>query len=112
MKLISWPALVLLAVIVAGYVALALGHVDTGGYDVLVGPVVAAVLVTAKLAEATNGQNVTLGEIHENTNGKLTERLQTIVPAAVEDVLVRHGVIPAASTPVPAAPPTVDPPAS
>jgi hypothetical protein len=97
-KRISPLALGTLAVIVVGYVTLALLHMDTTGYATLVGPVVAAALVASKLQDATDGQNTVLSEIHEQTNGKLTERLLTIVPAAVESVLKKHGLIPA-STP-------------
>ena len=67
------------AVSVAGYVALALKGEATAEYVTLVGPVLAVVILKTHLGN----QDRVLGEIHDNTNGKLDRRIERAVARAM-----------------------------
>lgn len=67
------------AISVAGYVALALKGQATAEYVALVGPVLGAAFLMTHLGK----QDRMLGEIHENTNGVLTKKIQEGVQAAL-----------------------------
>lgn len=67
------------AICVAGYVALALKGAVTAEYVTLIGPVLAVVILQGRLGK----QDEVLGEIKENTNGVLTKRIEDAVTAAL-----------------------------
>jgi hypothetical protein len=64
---------------VGGYVALALKGQATAEYVTLIGPVLGAAYLTSHLGK----QDQVISEIHENTNGKLTKRIEDAVAAAL-----------------------------
>lgn len=67
----------------AGYVALALQGKATAEYVTLVGPVIAALFVVSHLDRRSDRQDQVLSEIHEQTNGVLTKRIEEAVTAAL-----------------------------
>ncbi|MCM2390207.1 hypothetical protein [Streptomyces albipurpureus] len=67
------------AICVAGYIALAIAGQATAEYMTLVGPVLAAAYLTTHLGQ----QDQALDEIKENTNGVLTKRIETAVKNAL-----------------------------
>ncbi|MFP3990643.1 hypothetical protein U9R90_24900 [Streptomyces sp. E11-3] len=69
------------AISVAGYVALSIKGEATAEYVTLVGPVLGAAFLMTHL----RGQDKVLGEIHENTNGVLTKRIEDGVRAVLDD---------------------------
>ncbi|MFG3244842.1 hypothetical protein [Streptomyces sp. NPDC048157] len=74
-----------LVVLVAGFVFLNVRGQDTGTYVAFVGPVVAAIFVASRLDQRTDAQDEVLAKISHQTNGVLTERIQTAVHAALDD---------------------------
>jgi len=75
---------VLLAVL-AGFVLLTVRGQDTGTYVTLVTPVLAAVFLAARLDQRTDAQDEVLAKISHQTNGVLTERIQTAVSTALAE---------------------------
>jgi hypothetical protein len=69
------------AISVAGYVALAIAGQATAEYVTLVGPILGAAFLVPRLGQ----QDQVLSEIHENTNGVLTKKIQTAVKAALDE---------------------------
>lgn len=69
---------------VAGFVVLSVRGEDTGSFVAFVGPVLAAVFVTAKVSERSDAQDAVLAKISHQTNGVLTERIQAAVTAALD----------------------------
>jgi hypothetical protein len=67
------------AICVAGYVGLAIRGEPTAEYVTLIGPVLAVVILQGRLGK----QDEVLHEIHENTNGVLTKRIEEAVRKAV-----------------------------
>lgn len=67
------------AMCVVGYVALALRGAVTAEYVTLIGPVLAVVILQGRLGK----QDEVLGEIKENTNGVLTKRIEEAVARAL-----------------------------
>ena len=100
-----WLAALVFVVSVAAFVALEVTGNDTDGLLVLVGPVVAALLVTGQVRSETAKQNMTLDAIREQTNGVLNRRMRE----AVETVLKETGLVTTEATVTP--PPVADPPA-
>lgn len=68
----------------AGYVALALQEKATAEYVTLVGPVIAALFVVSHLDRRSDQQDQVLGQIHEQTNGVLTKRIEEAVTAVLD----------------------------
>lgn len=68
------------AVSVAGYVGLALKGEATAEYVTLIGPVLGAAYLTSHLGK----QDQVLDEIHENTNGVLTKKIEDAVSNALD----------------------------
>lgn len=71
------------AICVAGYVPLALKGAATAEYVTLIGPVLAVVILQGRLGKQDN----VMAEIHENTNGKLTKRINDAVAEGVRIAL-------------------------
>jgi hypothetical protein len=71
------------AICVAGYVTLSLKGEVTAEYVTLIGPVLGAAFLLDHLGK----QDKVLDEIHENTNGVLTKRIED----AVTKALANHG---------------------
>lgn len=69
------------AISVAGYVALSVWGQATAENVALVGPVLGAAFLMSKLGQ----QDQVLSEIHENTNGVLTKRIEDGVKAALDE---------------------------
>lgn len=69
------------AICVAGYVALALKGAITAEYVTLIGPVLAVVILKSHLGQ----QDETLGKIQEQTNGVLDQRIKDGVKAALAE---------------------------
>lgn len=69
------------AISVAGYVPLAMVGKATAEYVTLVGPVLAVVILSGRLGK----QDEVLGQIHENTNGVLTRKIDTAVERIIAD---------------------------
>lgn len=81
------PKLTQLAVLIAvlgGFVLLTVRGQDTGTYVTLCTPVLAAVFLAARLDQRTDAQDAVLAKISHQTNGVLTERIQTAVHAALD----------------------------
>lgn len=76
---------------VVGFVVLSVRHEDTGSFVTFVGPVLAAVFVSAHVTSRSDAQDAVLAKISHQTNGVLTERIRT----AVADALAEHGDNPA-----------------
>lgn len=92
---------------IAGVVVLVLKGADVSALLAVVGPVLASLFVGARVDARSNAQDQVLNTISDNTNGKLSARIRTEASGAVEDVLIRHGLI---QTPAPAVPqPAPDP---
>lgn len=72
---------------VGGYVALSVWGQATTEYVALVGPVLAAALVMTRLGR----QDDVLGEIHENTNGVLKQKIREAVREALTGTGERPG---------------------
>lgn len=68
---------------VAGFVVLSVRGQDTGTFVAFVGPVLAAVFVSAHVTSRSDAQDAVLAKISHQTNGVLTERIR----AAVADAL-------------------------
>lgn len=66
---------------VGGYVALSIWGEATAEYVALVGPVLGAAFLMTRLGR----QDDVLGEIHENTNGVLTQRIRDAVHAELDE---------------------------
>ncbi|MFF1834254.1 hypothetical protein ACFVXE_08615 [Streptomyces sp. NPDC058231] len=69
------------AISVAGYVALAIAGEVTAEYVALIGPVLGAAALMTRLGK----QDQVLGEIHENTNGVLKQKIRDAVTEALND---------------------------
>lgn len=72
---------IVFAICVVGYVALAIKGSETAEYVTLIGPVLAVVILSGRLGK----QDEVLGEIHENTNGVLTKRIKNAVTEALDE---------------------------
>lgn len=72
---------IVFAICVAGYVALALQEAATAEYVTLIGPVLAVVIIQGRLGK----QDEKLDQINENTNGILTDRIKRAVRAALDE---------------------------
>jgi hypothetical protein len=69
------------ALIVGGFIVLTVRGSDTSGYVGLVTPILAAVFVINHLDK----QDQVLGEIHENTNGVLTKKIEDAVRRVLDE---------------------------
>lgn len=72
-----------LAVIVAGFVVLALKGLDTGAFLGLVGPVVSGLFVVGQVNARSDAQDQALTTITRQTNGVLDQRIRDGVTAAL-----------------------------
>ncbi len=70
----------------AGYVPLAMADKSTAEYVALVGPVLAAVILKSHLGQ----QDQKLDQITHQTNGVLTERINTAVAEGVKAALAQR----------------------
>lgn len=69
------------AISMVGYVILAIKGAATAEYVTLVGPVLAVVILQGRLGK----QDEVLSEIHENTNGVLTRRMEEAVHRVLDE---------------------------
>lgn len=69
------------AITVAGYVALALKGAITAEYVTLIGPVLAVVILQSRMGK----QEEKLDQIQENTNGILKKKIKEAVAEALEE---------------------------
>lgn len=81
------------AICVAGYVPLALKGAATAEYVTLIGPVLAVVILHGRLGkqdEALDEHSQKLDQITHQTNGVLTERINTAVAEGVKAALAER----------------------
>lgn len=88
-------SVVVFALLLAAYVTLTITGHDTGGLVALGAPVLAGLLLAAKVQTLTTQQNDVLAKIDRNTNGALDGRIREGVAAVLDD----RGIV-AAATPV------------
>ncbi|KUJ70789.1 hypothetical protein ACZ90_00265 [Streptomyces albus subsp. albus] len=69
------------ALVIGGFVLLALKGADTTGFMALVAPILGAVFVINHLGK----QDEVLGQIHENTNGVLSKKIKDAVAEALSE---------------------------
>lgn len=70
---------------VLGFVVLSVRGEDTTSFVTFVGPVFAGVFVTAHVSSRSDAQDAVLAKISHQTNGVLTERIQTAVANALDE---------------------------
>jgi uncharacterized protein YacL len=73
--------------VIAGFVVLTLKGSDTSAFVALVAPILGAVFVINHLDHRSDKQDEALDKITHQTNGVLTERINTAVEQAVTKVL-------------------------
>jgi hypothetical protein len=78
------------ALVIAGFVALTLKGQDTAAYIGVVTPILTAVFVINHLDVRSDRQDEALQRITHQTNGVLTERIQTAVEEAVSNALAQR----------------------
>lgn len=83
------------ALVIAGFVALTLKGQDTSAYIGVVTPILTAVFVINHLDLRSDKQDEALQKITHQTNGVLTERIQTAVEDAVTKALAQGEDTPA-----------------
>lgn len=69
--------------VIGGFVALTLKGQDVGTYIAVVTPILTAVFVINHVDNRSDSQDRALAQITHQTNGVLTERINTAVTAAV-----------------------------
>ncbi len=77
--------LIIFVTSVAGYVVLTLQHADTSGLVTLVGPILAGAYAVRAVNRRADEQNYVIGQIHENTNGVLDDRIKNGVRAVLDE---------------------------
>jgi hypothetical protein len=85
--------LLIFAICVAGYVPLAILGTPTAEYVTLIGPVLAVVILQGRLGkqdEVLDEQSGKLDTISHQTNGVLTERINTAVADGVKAALTER----------------------
>lgn len=87
-------AVAVFALLLGAFVTLTLAGRDTGGLVAIGAPVLAGLLLAAKVQTVTQQQNETLAKIDRNTNGALDGRIREGVSSVLRDA----GVLPAAPT--------------
>ena len=76
--------------VVAGFVVLTLKGSDTNGFVALVAPILGAVFVINHLDHRSDKQDEALQKITHQTNGVLTERINTAVAEGVKAALAER----------------------
>jgi hypothetical protein len=82
------------ALVIAGFVVLMLKHQDTAAYIGVVTPILTAVFVIQHVDTRSDRQDQALQQITHQTNGVLTERINTAVESAVRTALAPPGTTP------------------
>ena len=76
--------------VIGGFVVLTLEGSDTNGFVALVAPILGAVFVVQQLNHRSDKQDEKLDKITHQTNGVLTERINTAVADGVKAALAER----------------------